>query len=535
MKNYIKILLIGVGASVALSGCIKETFPMNNTATSDQVGGSESGLQAMVLSLNAQMTTFNTLGFAANSEQHWDFGYPSLFMQRDLMCEDMATIPSTYHQFRFFETNLNMSGEYASSRFWWTFYYRLVYLANSILAISPEGEYAGIARTYRALAYLDMVRMYDFKANNYTAGKPDLAVPIVTETTTEDQAANNPRAATKDVYAMIETDLLAAETDLANYRRSALNTPDVTVVWGLLAKMYLEMGARFGNNTEYYGKAAAYARKAIDKGGYKMLTEAQWLDKTTGFNSSTSQSSWMWSINITKEDRVVTTAIINFTSMISPECTFGYGQASGKESPQKCIDRRFYEAIPASDWRKKAWLAPDYSNASSSLGGAEWANEKLAPYVQFKFRPGQGNMTDNKIACAVDLPVMRIEEMYLIEAEAKGLAGGDGKSLLESFAQTRNPNYVYDGSKSLSENVLLEKRIEFWGEGIVIFDYKRLNKGITRGYAGTNHFDATRFNTTGIPPWFNFCININELNSNSGITAADNNPDPTSKVPLWEE
>lgn len=505
---------------------------MEAAATAEQIGASESGLAAMVSSLNAQMTVYDTCG----NEGHWDFGYPSILIMRDLMCNDMATYTSSYHHYTSYESNLNLGPDYVASRFFWTYYYKLVYLANSILAIQQEGESAGIARAYRALAYLDMVRMYDFKENKYTAtGNMNVAVPIVDEKTTEAIAANNPRAATADVYAFVEADLLAAEKDLASYKRSATNTPDVTVVWGLLARMYLDKGARF-NDTEAYRKSAEYARKAIDKGGYSPLTQAQWLDPINGFNNSTSSKAWMWSVNLTKEDRTVTTGICNYISKMSSEATYGYALAAGKDSPQKCIDKAFYESIPASDFRKKAFLAPDYSNASSAILGAEWAAENLDPYVQLKIRPADGATDEYLVGSAADIPLMRIEEMYLIEAEATALAGGDGRALLESFVKSyRNPEYQYDAAVSLSENVLWQKRLEFWGEGIVWFDYKRLNKGLERGYAGTNHYDATRFNTDGIAPWFNVCINYNETNSNMGITKDLNNPDPTGKVELWEE
>lgn len=504
---------------------------MESAATAEQIGASESGLAAMVSSLNAQMTVYGTTG-----ENHWDFGYPSLMIIRDLQCNDMATIPSGYHQFQAWETNRYMGPDYTYTSLYWRFYYKLVYLANSILAIQQEGESAGVARAYRALAYLDMVRMYDFKANNYTSSaNVNVAVPIVLETTDENAASNNPRAATEEVYALVESDLLAAEKDLASYKRSATNTPDVTVVWGLLARMYLDRGARF-NSTEDYKKAAEYARKAINNGGYAPLTQAQWLDPINGFNNSTSSKSWMWSINLTKEDRTVTTGICNFISMISAEATFGYCMASSKESPMKCIDKAFYESIPATDFRKQAFLAPDYSNASSALSGAEYAIANFNPYTQFKIRPADGNVDEHLIAAAADIPLMRIEEMYLIEAEATGLSGGNGQALLESFVKNyRDASYQYDSTVSLSENVLWQKRLEFWGEGIVWWDYKRLNKGLERGYPGTNHYDATRFNTDGIAPWFNITISRLETDSNNGITPDQNNPDPTGKVDLWEE
>ncbi len=55
---------------------------MDSSATAEQIGASEGGLAAMVSSLNAQMTIYGTTG-----ENHWDFGYPSCMILRDIMCK----------------------------------------------------------------------------------------------------------------------------------------------------------------------------------------------------------------------------------------------------------------------------------------------------------------------------------------------------------------------------------------------------------------------------------------------------------------
>ena len=36
------------------------------------------------------------------------------------------------------------------------------------------------------------------------------------------------------------------------------------------------------------------------------------------------------------------------------------------------------------------------------------------------------------------------------------------------------------------KELILQKRIEFWGEGIIYWNYKRLELSVTRGYSGTN-------------------------------------------------
>jgi hypothetical protein len=40
--------------------------------------------------------------------------------------------------------------------------------------------------------------------------------------------------------------------------------------------------------------------------------------------------------------------------------------------------------------------------------------------------------------------------------------------------------------------LILQKRIEFWGEGIIYWDYKRLELSVTRGYSGTKIYQEPR-------------------------------------------
>ena len=47
MKNILKISIAALASAALLSGCIKETFPTDR-ATSDQLAGSASALEAMV-------------------------------------------------------------------------------------------------------------------------------------------------------------------------------------------------------------------------------------------------------------------------------------------------------------------------------------------------------------------------------------------------------------------------------------------------------------------------------------------------------
>lgn len=55
------------------------------------------------------------------------------------------------------------------------------------------------------------------------------------------------------------------------------------------------------------------------------------------------------------------------------------------------------------------------------------------------------------------------------------------------------------------KELILQKRIEFWGEGIIYWDYKRLELSVTRGYSGTNCPVGYRMNSKEgyCCPWFN--------------------------------
>lgn len=99
-------------------------------------------------------------------------------------------------------------------------------------------------------------------------------------------------------------------------------------------------------------------------------------------------------------------------------------------------------------------------------------------------------MTDNNIACVVGVPLMRVEEMYFIEAEAVAHADpAQGLQLCSDFMK-RYRYATYSSNATALEDVIdeivFQKRVELFGEGQAYFDYKRLNMDVDRTYSGTN-------------------------------------------------
>ena len=141
------------------------------------------------------------------------------------------------------------------------------------------------------------------------------------------------------------------------------------------------------------------------------------------------------------------------------------------------------------------------------------------PYTNCKFAPYQ-NILNNDVN-ANDIPLMRIEEMYLILAEAQLMAGQDGKGTLEKFIQTyRDPAYTCTASDVQNE-IYRHKRIELWGEGRIWFDVMRLNKGIDRRGAGYEPNCVLKISADD--PIMLWRLPQTEINGNSALTDADNN------------
>ena len=531
MKNILKISIAALASAALLSGCIKETFPTDR-ATSDQLAGSSTALEAMVKGIPTALIQPRSL--SAYDKMHWNFALPAIHLATDSAAGEIVITGDTgYDWFSQWGANNSLGDNYAVGDLPWKNYYTWIKAANDIIStIDPEAlttatkHVLGFAYAYRASFYLDLVRIYEFKENKYTSGDGvvGLAVPIVTETTTEAEAKANPRATAAEVYEkVIFPDLEKAAAYLSDYSAADPYTPSLAMVYGLQARAYLERGTS-DNDSEAYKKAAEYARKAITTSGCTPLTQAQWEDPTTGFNSATANNSWIWGLPITSDN---VTNLMNFQAHIGNEESWGYGHQVGR-----AIDKEF---------RKHSWLDPDrnfYAYKSCRPNGSAYF-ATLKDYVNIKFRPAQGAYSDYKIGGATDIPCMRVEEMYLIEAEATAQSNlVAARELLNTFMKYR----ITDGSysctdrtptlKSFIEELITQKRIEFWGEGIIMFDLKRLDMPMKRGYKGTNSPSDYRLNTDGRAPHWNFVITRGEIQNNPAVV---NNPDPSGKIPVWTE
>lgn len=552
MNKIYSFLIVVLGTAVLATGCIKETFPTSG-ATQEQISESTTALESMVGAIAVNMA-YPYSAFGRSQNYGFDFGYPGLMCALDACTGDVICTAgddaSNYNWFYYWERGTMMGPTMGLCDFPWNTYFSFMKSCNDVIGMvdmskelsSGEKLSLGAAKAFRACFYLDMARQYEaLEVDDPAASKYDisavkeLTVPVITEATTEAMARNNPRLKRERMFEFILGELDDAEALLTGLSVKK-TTPSLAVVYGLKARAYLWLGqfnASYRNvktGQVAYQEAAKYARLAITESKATIMTENEWLNPTSGFN--TANNSWLWYLPQTTEG---VTNLVNFIAWRSSEATWGYGGKFVFEG----VNNNFYNRMSENDWRRKAFVGASPEEWYKKYGHLTNYSEEaflasVPAYANMKFHPANGNIVSYTIGNVTDVPLMRVEEMYFIEAEA--IAHYDeaqGKLLLESFMAHRNPKYSAAGVTNLIDEIIFQKRVELWGEGIVFYDFKRLNMGIQNGYKGTNVPTDSRVNTEGRAPWWNFCIPESEELQNPALVGK-NNPNPDGIIKLWK-
>ena len=551
MKKIVKIFSMTVATFMFATSCIQEIDPHSSTVTGEQAGNAPGSFDNFVTAITNSLCGSFTYGGTGN-KYPYDFGYPSFFLARDVMGQDIAIedFGSEWYT-TWYGCGTGLGPQYAVCQMPWTYYYGWVKNCNTVISLAGEEPDAdkvtgvGIAYAMRAMFYMDMARM--FAQRTYGQDKSAETVPLVLESTDVSALSSNPRATNEVMWAQILADLDKAETYLAGYTREDVYTPDVSVVYGLKARAYLTM--------EDWANAELYAQKA--QAGYTMMSEAEYNSRTAGFN--TPNAAWMFGVAFkdTDDNILLNDGDSSWGSQMIIEVTgSGCGYASSYGTPKR-IDYHLYQTIPDTDFRKKNFVdftidAMDEAAAVEALSAysdvpdgllvtAEATPSGVVGGLEVKFRPANGEHNNQYAAFVVSVPLMRVEEMKLIEIEAAGMQNeARGIQLLTDFGKTRDPEFTYGehaegyGSSyatTFQNEVWWQRRVELWGEGFAMFDIKRLDKGIIRSYANTNHPAGYRWNYGGYgvnegvihPNWMDFCIVQTETNYNVACT---NNPTP---------
>ena len=345
------------------------------------------------------------------------------------------------------------------------FFYQLISNANMILANLDDAsgdpaaleKIKGQALIYRAYCYFNLVQLYGKRYSSTSA--TDLGVPLLLEPTYEPQ----PRVTVAEVYAQVEKDLNAAITLLTGWTRPNKSHLDVSVAEGIYAQVALTKGE--WASAKSHAIAARTASAA--KGG--VLAGAEEL--ASGYKDYTAKE-WMWGSHVIDDQTLYFYAFSAYMSM-------NFNSTNIRQAP-KLINSALFDMIPATDLRKNFW-EPNPTKANFPLpGDTAEANTAFArfPYMNRKFK------VDDPGSSVADVIIMRLAEMYLIQAEAEARLGetANAQNTLFDLVKTRDAGYTKSTNtgQALIDEILIQRRIELWGEGRRFLDLKRLNLPLDR-------------------------------------------------------
>lgn len=492
MKIYILSGLISF--SLLASSCKKnflDTFPTTSVAATDALASTKNALAALNGIHRAMYTQYDAQGQA---------GEGSINLFRDYLGEDLvfplANGSAGHITWLQWQNHRNVNA--GDMRFVYRFYYRLIsnanVLINGIDAVpgldADKNSIKGQALAYRGWSYFQLVQLYGTRYDATAMPNKQPGVPLLLENT----LAGQPRTSVEDIYTQINKDLTAAEGLLAGYVRTgsaAKSNFNVNVVRGIKARVAL---------TQQNWEAAATNAIAA-RAGFPLMTNAEYL---SGFNNNGNQE-WLWGSRQIDDHN---TFFFSYFAYISAN----FNSTVLRTQP-KAINANLFNSIPATDNRKKCW---DLTGATVPVppGGAR------VPYQNKKF------LAQSSSASMGDVPYMRAAEMYLIEAEARARQGQNAAAQAALFTLVKNRDAAYVQSAStgqtLINEILWNRRVEFWGEGFRFTDLKRTNQAMSR--AGIpNHLPALTLVTTipaGDVQW-QFLFPQDEINTN---TAVQQNP-----------
>ena len=455
MKKIFKYLFIGMFGVLCLSSCSND---MLETEPTDAMSGSTfmSDATKALIPLNGIYRSMYTSGWSTTGNTHQCFGISAYNLMAEVMGDDfiMGAMGSGWF---WYDATYDVKDLFTRST-WrsydlWMAYYTWVANANYIIAAeetmggSTEDVSYVVGQAYAIRAYSYFMLAQSF-ARTYKGHESDPCVPIYNEPTMT-TTTGQPRSTVAQVYEQIDKDINKAVELLA--KSPAQRHPShmsYAVALGLRARIDLV--------EEKWDNALNDAKAAIDASGCAI--------GAVGLVNSVDASDVMWGAQIVSDQSGM------YASLFAHMSTdIAYGQRAPKQ-----ISTWLYNKMSDTDARR-AWWDP---SSSYSTGG----------YIQKKF-----DFTDLQTWTG-DYVWMRVEEMYLTAAEAACRKSDDAtaKQYLMALMSKRDADYTCNktGNRlgtltdemtgSLLEEILIQRRIELWGEDGRIYTIRRLRQGFER-------------------------------------------------------
>lgn len=528
MNKLFFVLSVGLAATMVACTEMDDIVPAGGTMLVTQVQDTYAAYPTRsTASFSGMFTDIGLPDKLYSTPDDWEF--LMIMFCNDLEGGDALMPNNNYNWFSVCGEYSSRSATYRNPAIRYRVPYNMIASANTFLASYNEEEIEAAdnkealamiaqAKVLRAWSYMYLAPQYQFAPNTYVNADGDYGrnlpcVPIITNET--EDPANNPRATVGEIYDIVLADLDYAVAKLDGFTRSSKMYIDQHVAYGIRARANLLMG----------NWQAAYddASKAAE--GY---TPASIADVSKPAFMDISESNWIWGYDMTT-DNALNGRYATTSGWLRSFSAWSYSAAVNCYT---CINKLLWDLIPATDVRKGWWV--DENLESPLLAGLAWpgfddvanaddggdSKVPYIPYTNVKF----GCLTVGTTANDEDMPLMRVEEMILIQAEAQANLGNEDKAkqIVTDFVRTyRDPEYVFNahGFSTLDE-IWYQRRVELWGEGFGVLDNLRLDKNIIRFNGdpkSTNYADAFRFNIESQDPWLRMRFPQGETNTNFGI------------------
>ncbi|WP_299121105.1 RagB/SusD family nutrient uptake outer membrane protein [uncultured Winogradskyella sp.] len=395
-----------------------------------------------------------------------DFGQKGYDIYSDVLTGDMAVNYTTYGWYKSitsFESTMDSSHE--SNTIVWFYYYNIIETANTVIGelggsnSNPADEmfrhYLGQALALRSYAYFYLSQ---FMSNDYNPSSEILPLYL------EGSDTYIPKSATQEVFQQIENDLNRAIELLDNYQRPSKLNINKFVAQSILA--YTIAAQR---DQTRFNEVVLLCDEVIATSGASIMNSTE---VTNGFNNVQTPG-WIWGVNLTQEMDIVYSWWTHMDYF-----TFGYSWAGDN----KTIDQNLYNSIPNEDVRKEQFYSVVGDNYLAPLD--KFYDDERLP----------GNDTNTLETAYVpadsDYVFIRIAELYILKAESLAKLGQEAaaRSTLSEVLSLRLSDTSYLNSlsgSSLQDEIFLQTRIEFWGEGKTYLALKRNEENT--GIRGNNH------------------------------------------------
>lgn len=325
----------------------------------------------------------------------------------------------------FFQNNLTPTNTNIES--FWNDSYNLIYSLNAIIegvetsaGITKRDKeiLTGEALVTRSLIYFNLVNLFG-------------EIPYVITTNYKDNIRIS-KMSVYELYQRLSEDLTVAHEKLPlEYKTSLRTTPNKTVAAALLARVYLYQGN--------WDQASDRASEVINNSALYNIEE----DLSQVFLKESRSTLWQLSPSIegkpTREGQ-------SFIFTEGPP-------------PSRALNTELVQAFQLGDKRKDSWIG------NVTNGQSIW-------YFPYKYKQYTSMESSTEYSILI-----RLEELYLIRAEARAMAGDiigatDDLNLIRSRAGLQNT--VASTTQEIRNEIINERRFEFFSEhGHRWFDLKR--------------------------------------------------------------